>query len=301
MPGQDSYTGNEPTEVEQTTEERMSEHGRSAGWQLEQTASEAYEQYLVPPIFAPWADRLIETGGVHEGEHVLDVACGTGIVARRAASRGGDRGSVVGLDVNEEMLAVAEDTATHEQQSVEWRQGDVTDLPFADERFDVVFCQQALQFFDDPTAALGEMHRVLVPGGRVVLSVWRPVDYQPGYVLLAEALERHIGDEAGLMMRSPFPSWEGDYLRRLVRDAGFDDATVTIEVGDVRYPSVEEFVRREAASSPLAEPIAGVEQAVRETLVREVADALGEYVDDEGVISPMETYVIEATRPSSKR
>ncbi|ELY50194.1 class I SAM-dependent methyltransferase [Natronolimnohabitans innermongolicus] len=275
----------------------MSDRTRQpAGWQVEQSASEAYEQYLVPAIFAPWTDRLLETAEIREGDRVLDVACGTGVVARRAAPRVGTGGSVVGLDINDGMLAVAAETAADLQPSIEWRRGDATDLPFSDERFDVVCCQQALQFFDDPGVAVGEMRRVLTPGGSVALSVWRPIDYQPAYVVLADALDRHVGDEAGTMMRSPFPEWDGEDLQTLVRDAGFDDVSVTVEIGSVRYPSVEEFVRREAASSPLAEPIAAVESAVRDDLIREVADALHGYSDDDGIVSPMESYVITADR-----
>ena len=271
----------------------MSNHAtQSTGWQIEQSASEAYEQFLVPPIFEPWAHRLIETGRVQEGDRVLDVACGTGIVARQAASRVGSGGSVVGVDVNEGMLAVAEEATADVQPPIEWRQGDATELPFTDEEFDIVCCQQALQFFDEPVAALEEMRRVLKPGGRVALSVWRPLHYQPAYVVLADALERYIGDNAGTMMRSPFPDWEEGHLRTLASDAGFDNASVTIEIGSVRYPSVAEYVRREAASSPLAEPIAAVEQEVRDELIQEVEDALRAYVDDEGIVSPMESYVI---------
>lgn len=89
--------------------------------------------------------------------------------------------------------------------SIEWRQGDATDLPLSDESFDVVCCQQALQFFYDPGAAVRQMRRVLAPGGCMAVSVWRPLEYQPAYAVLADALDDHIGDEAGAMMRSPFP------------------------------------------------------------------------------------------------
>ena len=273
----------------------MSDHVDSpTGWQLDQNAPEAYEQYLVPAIFVPWAEGLVDRADVRDGDDVLDVACGTGIVARTAASRVGDTGSVVGLDLNEGMLAVAEKAAAEIEPPVEWRQGNATDLPFSEERFDVVCCQQALQFFEEPTAALEEMRRVLAPGGRAVCSVWRPLDYQPGYVPLAEALEQHVGEEAGAMMRSPFPEWDGDALRGFARDAGFDDVSVTIEVDSGRYPSVEEFVRQEAASSPLAEPIGAVSQEVRDELVRDVEDALEAYIDDEGIVLPMESYVVTA-------
>ncbi|WP_418281487.1 methyltransferase domain-containing protein [Halorubrum sp. DTA98] len=275
----------------------MSNHAsNSTGWQLERSAPEAYEQYLVPPIFSSWADRLIETSAVREGDRVLDVACGTGIVARRAARRVGTSGSVTGFDINEGMLAVAEETAGDIHPSTEWRKGDATDLPFSDERFDVVCCQQALQFFDGPVAALEEMRRVLTPGGRTALSVWRPLDYQPAYEVLAEALERHVSVEAGDMMRSPFPAWDGEDLRTLGSDAGFSDTSVVIEIGSVRYPSIGEFIRREAASSPLAEPIAAIEREVRDNLVDEVENALRAYIDDEGIISPMESYVVTADR-----
>ena len=271
----------------------MSNHAsQSSGWQVEQNASEAYEQYLVPAIFEFWADRLIETGDVHEGDRVLDVACGTGIVARRAASRVGTSGTVRGIDINEGMLAVAADTAADTHPSIEWRQADATALPFADETFDIVCCQQALQFFDDPVAAIEEMGRVLKPGGRLALSVWRAIDYQPAYIVLADALEQYIGDDAGKMMRSPFPPWDVETLRSFIEEGGFDEVSVTIEIGAMRYPSAEEFVRREAASSPLAEPIAAVKQEVRDDLIREVEDALHAYIDNEGIVSPMESYVV---------
>ncbi|MXV61340.1 methyltransferase domain-containing protein [Natronorubrum sp. JWXQ-INN-674] len=268
---------------------------QSAGWQLEQRASEAYEQYLVPPLFAPWAERLLDAADLRDGDRLLDVACGTGIVARSAASRVGERGSIVGLDINEGMLAVAaETTETERRPAIEWRRGDAIDLPFPKGRFDVACCQQALQFVDEPSVALEEMHRVLASGGRVALSVWRPLEYQPGYVVAAEALERHIGDEAGAMMRSPFPAWEEDVLRTFAREAGFDDVSITIEIGSMRYPSIEEFVRREAASSPLAEPIAGAERTVRDELIRAVEDGLDAYTDDDGVVFPMESYRLTA-------
>lgn len=247
-------------------------------------------------MFAPWAERLLETVDVREGDRVLDVACGTGIVARRAAPRVGPSGSVSGLDINDGMMAMAEDTASDIQPPIEWRLGDATDLPFAGGAYDVILCQQSLQFFDDVSAGLREMHRVLAPAGRMALSVWRPLAYQPGYEVLSAALDHHVGEEAGGMMRSPFPSWDGDTLRSLAREAGFGDVSVTIEIGDVRYPSAEEFVRREAASSPLAAPLAAVDQAARDALIQEVEEELRDYLDDGGIVSPMETYVLTAHR-----
>lgn len=269
---------------------------RNEGWQLAGSSAEAYERYLVPALFVPWADRLIAFAGLRPGERVLDVACGTGIVARRAAPHLGAKGTVVGLDINDEMLAVARRTSTEVLPAIEWRQGDATALPFADESFDVVFCEQALQFFSDRNAALREMRRVTATQGRMAASVCRPIEFSPAYAPLADALARHAGAPAGAMMRSPFSSWTLDDVRGLFTSAGLRDVRVRIDVAAVRYPSAEEFLRQEAASSPLAGPIGALGEVARQELIREVARTLRPHTDDEGVSFPIESYFVLARR-----
>jgi ubiquinone/menaquinone biosynthesis C-methylase UbiE len=274
----------------------MSELRQWEGWQLEEDSAEAYERYLVPLIFAPGSEYLIELAGLGTGERVLDVACGTGIVARRAAMRVGSGGKVIGLDINEGMLEVARKVSSEICPTIEWQQGDATDMPLLDRAFDVVFCQQGLQFFPDRPAALGEMHRVLVPNGRLALSLLRSTEYNPGYRLLAEALERHAGPKAGAMMRSPFSSLSADELRNLITRAGFRDVKIVLGIGAVRYPSAEELVRWEGASSPLAGPIGALKDDVRAALIRDVGDALRVYTDDNGIVFPAETHLAVARR-----
>lgn len=266
---------------------------RTDGWQLENSGPEAYERYLVPEMFTPWADALVERAELVGDEHVLDVGCGTGIVARRVAPRL-DGGRVVGIDVNEGMLAVAASAGQEAGPAIEWQRGDATDLPFPDGSFDTVLCQQVLQFVGEPGAALAEAHRVLRAGGRLVTSVWRPVSFNPAYVVMADVLERHAGGAASAMMRSPFPPWTVSELRTLLQDAGFREVTVTIEVGGMRYPSVEAFLQREAASSPLADELGSLDPGVREALTTDLREGLAEYIDDQGVSFPMESYVAVA-------
>jgi ubiquinone/menaquinone biosynthesis C-methylase UbiE len=273
---------------------------RTEGWQLEGNGAEAYERYLAS-AFLPWARALTELAEIREGDRVLDVACGTGIVARQAAEMAGARGNVVGLDVNEDMLNVARRVSASIRPAIEWRLGNATELPFGDESFDAVCCEQALQFFSNPVTALAEMRRVMSPSGRAAVSVCRPIEHSPAYVELARLLDRFVSEKAGAMMRSPFSRWTAPELRGLFQEAGFVDARVRIEVGTLRYPSCREFLRREAASSPLAGPIGASSERALDELVSHLEEALSDHVDDDGVVSVVESYVVLARREKSPR
>jgi ubiquinone/menaquinone biosynthesis C-methylase UbiE len=161
-------------------------------FQLSVEAAEVYESQFVPALFAEWAPHLVEAGGVAPGQAVLDVACGTGVVARTAADRMGGRGRVVGLDLNEGMLTVA----GHLRPDIEWRQGDAADLPFEPGSFDVVLCQSAMMFFPDRAGSLREMARVATPGGTVAVQVWDQLEAQEGYGAMYGAFAADLGPDA---------------------------------------------------------------------------------------------------------
>src|SRR5207247_1537305 len=153
-------------------------------WQLSGNAAEIYERYLGPAIFGPWAPVLIERAALKPGERVLDVACGTGVVTRLAAQQVAPTGKVSGLDLNPAMLAVARSRPSTSAVAISWHEGNALALPFPDATFDVVCCQLGLQYFADRPLALREMHRVLVPRGRLALLVWGPLEHSPGYAVL---------------------------------------------------------------------------------------------------------------------
>jgi ubiquinone/menaquinone biosynthesis C-methylase UbiE len=153
-----------------------------SGWQLAgASVAEANERYLMFTFGYAWAQALVQLAAPQEGDRLLDVACGTGPIARQAAPFVGPTGRVVGLDLNAGMLEIARSMPMPESISLEWRQGDATALPFQNASFDVVCCSQGLQFFPDRAAALGEMFRVLAPVGRLALAVWRGIEHQPFY------------------------------------------------------------------------------------------------------------------------
>jgi len=217
-------------------------------WHLAGTAPEIYAEHLVPAVFAPWAPVLLDAAAVGIGHTVLDVACGTGVVAAAAAERVGPSGAVTGVDINPGMIAVAART-----RGVRWAQADAARLPFPDGGFDRVLCQAGLQFVPDRLGALREMRRVLRPGGRVALLVWRALHHSPGFAALADALQTVVGPEAAAVMRAPFVF--GDDPRPLVTlldSAGFGDVDVQARAVTVRFASVEAFVRCQRAASPLA-------------------------------------------------
>jgi SAM-dependent methyltransferase len=158
--------------------------GDEGQWQVAGNAAETYQQALVPAVFAPWAPLVVALADPRPGEHVLDVACGTGVVARLAARQVGPTGNVTGLDLNPGMLAVAASLTASDPSTcapITWREASATDMPLPDGAFDVVYCQLGLQFFPDRPAALREMHRVLGAGGRLGLMVWQDIQYSPGF------------------------------------------------------------------------------------------------------------------------
>jgi SAM-dependent methyltransferase len=263
---------------------------------LRGTGAEIYERGLVPAIFAPWAAILIEQAALQPGERVLDVACGTGVVARQAAQYVGPTGKVIGLDLHADMLAVARSLPEVPGVSIEWQVGSALALPFSDETFDAVLCQQGLQFFSDRPAALREMHRVLLPGGRVVLSVWGALERSPGHAALVRALERSLDTAAASVMRSFFALGEAGEVRTLLAGGAFYEVHVHTATRTVRFASLEQFVWLEMLPSHLENPVAGMDEGALSVLISEVNTALQSYVDPDGLAFPMQAHLVTAQK-----
>jgi ubiquinone/menaquinone biosynthesis C-methylase UbiE len=271
----------------------MTNSSEPSGWQVQGSAADNYERYLVPALFASWVPDLLDAAEVREGQRVLDVACGTGIVARGAAERVGASGRVVGMDINEGMLETARSADVG--GSVEWQAGDAAEIPFGDGDFDAVVCQQGLQFVPDPVRAASEMGRV-VGDGPVVVSVWAPLTDNVVWDKFADALGRHAGAGAAEIMRSPFQLGDPDRLRELFTQAGFSTVDLVTRDHAARFASAEAMVREEQISSPLAEPVGALDAEAWGALVADVASFLAEHRGDEGISFPMHTRVITARR-----
>ena len=229
------------------------------------------------------------------GARVLDVACGTGVVTRLVATQVGQKGHVIGVDLNTGMLVTARMLPQPRTgASVEWCEGNVTALPFPDAAFDAVLCQQGLQFFPDRPAALRDMRRVLVPTGRLVLSVWRGIAHCPWQRAVADALERHVSSEAAMGIRGAFALADKEELRALITAAGFRAVRIRIESQLIRYPSLKEFVPGYLSATPVAQVAATLDEPTRVAILREIETSLQAYLDDEGLAAPIEAHVVVA-------
>lgn len=260
-------------------------------FQLSLRAAETYEARFVPSIFAEWAPHLLDAADAGPGSRLLDVACGTGIVARTAVDRVAPGGSVTGVDLNEAMLAVARRIET----GVDWRQGDVADLPFPDRAFDAVVCQMAFMFFPDRHRALAEMHRVCRSGGTVAVVVPAGLDAQPAYRPFVEIAARHAGDQARSLLATYWSCGDLAAMTEAMRHVGLVDVAGRTRVGTARFASAGDFVATEVEGSPLAERLdetayAGIRQDVAAELVHYVTGAGGFEI-------PLAGHVIAARRP----
>lgn len=219
-------------------------------FRISTAAAEAYEAGFVPAFFAQWVAPLLDAAAVAPGMRVLDVACGTGVVAREAADRVGDA-AVTGLDVNPAMLAVARRV----RPGLGWCEGDAADLPFPDGSFDAVLCQMALMFVPDPARAVREMARVAAPGGVVAIDVPAGLAEQEAFAPFVDMVAGHAGRAGADLLTAYFACGDRDTLVALMGAAGLRDVTARTVPGRYRFPSVDAAVSTEVESTPLLDRI----------------------------------------------
>lgn len=207
------------------------------------TPAEIYDELFVPALFQQWGNIVAGAAQIRPGHRVLDVGCGTGVLAIAAADRAGPQGAVAGIDPNDGMLVVAR----HKTTRIEWREGRAESLPFPDESFDVVVSQFALMFFDDRVTGLRQMMRVLRASGRLAVAVCGSLEQSPGYAALAGLLQQLFGEVVAKAFRSPFVLGDPKRLLSLCAEAGIARANVTQHEGTVRFPSIEAMISTERA------------------------------------------------------
>jgi len=239
---------------------------RAERWQLSGNAADFYERY-VRLLMEPWVHGLVDVAALQPAEHVLDVACGTGFVARLAADRVGAKGRVVGIDLNASMIEAARAASGQgAATTIEWRTGDAAALPFESG----------------------------ILGGRLAFTVWSAIGDTPYHASLADALARHLSAEAASMARAPYALHDAVELHGLVASAGFRNVNVRPTIKTTTLPLPAEFVPGHLAALPMAQEIARLSTERRNALVEEITEALSAYVDRGQLIFPAGVHVVTA-------
>lgn len=245
--------------------------------QVPANAAQVYEEFFLPALFQEWPDRVIAAARLQPGQRVLDVACGTGVLTVAAADRVGSKGSVVGLDINPGMLAVARRKSAH----IDWRHAPAEQMPFPDQSFDAVISQFGLMFFEDRGKAVSEMARVLKPNGRLAVAVWDSLENTPGYAAMTNLLQRLFDDEVANALRAPYVLGDPQAFRSLFIDAGFADVTLITIAGTARFPSLKSWMYTDIKGWTLANDLNDVQF---DRLQREAELALVDFVREDGSV-----------------
>ena len=248
--------------------------------------AESYENYVVPVLFEPWAKELTSRVAPREGDRIVDVASGTGIVARCVARTANGRASVTGVDPNPNFLAVAKQAAEREGLQIEFHECRAESLPFDDGSFDLAFCQQGVQFFGDRQAGVNEIARMLADEGRVGISTWQSVERHDFFHALHKAMQQHLGTPAAA---APFGLSDHRELGSLLSGAGLQDVEVTQASKTSRYPNPERFLDETLAAliaviAPMLDMPDHEIRAGVEAVTKDLQEPLEAFTEDDHVV-----------------
>ena len=204
-------------------------------------AGRGYESLFVPALFDQWTKHLIEGAGIREGSHVLDIGCGTGVLARNALSRTGSSGRVVGVDPAPGMLAAAKEI----EPGIDWILCGAEALQLDDETFDCLVSQFGMMFFQDRQKSAEEMFRVLKPGGSLAIAVWNSVEQNPAYADIIAVLQEQVGTAAADALRLPYSLGDPDEVTSVLDNSGFTNINVETKVESAQFPSSRHMVEAE--------------------------------------------------------
>ena len=262
------------------------------GFELKGDAPAIYEAQKVPAIFDPLAELTLDMVPLLETDSILDAACGTGIVARKARKRVGYNAHIVGVDLNEGMIETARNLSDPYSRSCEWHAADITKTPFEDDTFTIALCQQGFQFFPDKQAALGELKRVLKPDGRLVLTVWSELSiwFQSLLMALTENINADMAQQS--LSSSALPGQSE--IWPLLVDQDFSDIQFQIVTVNRTIDRSHLAIRNEILASPLAAKLIPYGEGTMEAIVHTTFVSLSAYRQGEKFIVPQRTYLVQA-------
>lgn len=268
----------------------------SKQWQLATGAARRYEEILVPSILGPFAQALVDWADLTTARTVVDIGCGTGSATRFAAMKVVATGQVIGIDVNEAMLSVAQSLPDVAGATLIWQQEMATNLSMNDETADAVLCAQALQFIGDHQQALSEMRRILKTDKSAYISLWCDITQNPYFNTLVNTIAEHIGEDTAMGLRSAFNLSNIDEIPVLMNEAGFSQVEINVSEIVLNLPSVAEFVPKHIQATPMGAGYKSVSEITQKTILDQVSEELKGYLTNSRIRVPFSSYLIKATK-----
>jgi ubiquinone/menaquinone biosynthesis C-methylase UbiE len=253
-----------------------------------------YDEIMVPRMFEPWGNVLLDELALAPGEAVLDIATGPGTIARLAAARVGPSGRVVGCDLSPAMLAIARGKPPIPGAApISYIECSADALDVPSDSVDAVTCQQGLQFFPDRPAALAEMRRAARGGARLGIAVWGPIEQSPPYDAVAQGIAAVLGEDAAATYRGgPYGFTDPDALSALIESAGFSHVTLTRHERPQVFEGGPSQIVDTIAVSALGPRLAELDDAVRQELVDAVARAAAPFIEDGEIRSFSTSHIV---------
>jgi ubiquinone/menaquinone biosynthesis C-methylase UbiE len=235
---------------------------------------EIYDQFLVPLIFEPYALDLAKRVQKIDPQNVLETAAGTGVLTRAMAARLSKHVRILATDLNQPMLDRAK-TRQIEDTRIDWKQADALNLPFEDQRFDVVACQFGAMFFPDKGQGYKEARRVLKPGGQFIFNVWDKISENEFPDVVIEALAQFFpSDPPRFLARTPHGYHESNQIREELAFAGFKNVSVEAVDAISKAPSALDAATAFCQGTPLRNEIEARDAARLKDATKYAADAL---------------------------
>jgi ubiquinone/menaquinone biosynthesis C-methylase UbiE len=253
----------------------------------------AYDRYLGPVLFQPYAEDLAARLQVEEKGSVLELACGTGILTRVLRTRLPSSVKLTATDLNEPMFRDAA-AKFGEDEAVQWLQADACSLPFGDGMFDAVVCQFGIMFVPDKALAIREAHRVLKPGGIFLFNVWDALEHNALCQLAHETISGYFDKDPPTFYQVPFGYHDEDEIKRVLQDAGFQEITTDV-VSKVGMTSrAEDAATGLVRGNPVAVAITERDPSLLPVITKAVARAITNRFGETNVRAPMRAIVVEA-------
>ena len=253
-----------------------------------------YERYMVPLVFAPYAEELAKRAKAMMPGHILETAAGTGVVTRALHAALSDA-EIIATDLNQPMLDLAAERLDSDKVSFEVT--DAQELRFADGTFDLVVCQFGVMFFPDKVRAHAEARRVLRDGGRYLLAIWDHVERNVATAVAGKAVAGLIpGEAARFYERVPFRYHDKVRIEEDLRAAGFTEIVIETVERHSRAASARDAALALVQGTPMRADIEQVAPDMLGPATDAAAEALRQFEGVDGFDAPMSAHIVTATK-----